>query len=584
MNKHESAHPFYGFGLGLRIPHYGNFEAGPQPVDWLEVITDNFLIDGGKPLHKLMRFREDYPIALHGVAMSIGTAQGVDKAYLRAVKALADRVEPMWISDHLCWSGLVDQPLHDLYPLPYTEECARLIVSHIEQVQDVLGRRLVLENVSSYIRYTDSQVSEWDFLRYIADTADCDLLVDVNNIYVSSVNHGFNPLDYLDAMPRQRVRQIHLAGHSYTGDFIIDTHDHPIIPEVWALYAQACERFGAVATMIERDDHIPPLSELLAELNHARCIAAAAGISTTPTTSKAPATARASVDNTAPASSGQGQWSGAPMAHKNRHDLDQTQQKLGKFILNSDKDFSLLVPHVVAKGEAAAPPHPAKIDGERGLEIYHHAYRARLKDTLADSFRHLTYYMGEHFEAMARAYVEAHPPLHRPLSRYGDSIPAFLRTQYPDDIVLAELAELEWALRTRFDCADVPAWTLDAIERQGVEDCLQQSPVLHPSLLFLTLTTNAAAIWLAIKEDAEVPPVEKLESPTLVTVWRWGLQPHFMSLEGCAGEFLQALLEPQASINSVTEIFTEAGKLTDPEEFAGWLRSWWEMEILLKHH
>ncbi len=184
-----------GFGLGLRTPHYADFLAGRQAVDWLEVITDNVLVDGGKPLVMLDTFRRDYPIALHGVAMSLGSADGVDTAYLRRVKQLADRIDAMWVSDHLCWTGPLGQPLHDLYPLPYTEECARLLVNNIRRAQDALGRRLVLENVSSYVRFSASGVSEWDFLAHLAVEADCELLVDVNNIYVSSVNHGFDPVD-----------------------------------------------------------------------------------------------------------------------------------------------------------------------------------------------------------------------------------------------------------------------------------------------------------------------------------------------------------------------------------------------------
>ena len=263
-----------GFGLGLRTQHYADFLARKQPLDWLEIITDNYLIDGGKPLAVLDTIRRDYPVAMHGVAMSIGSSQGVDVPYLQRVKALADRIEPLWVSDHLCWTGPGPEQLHDLYPLPYTDESARHVITQIRRAQDVLGRRLVLENVSSYIRYRHDSASEWQFLAHIAQEADCLLLVDVNNIYVSSVNHGFDPLTYLHALPAHRVQQIHLAGHSDNGDHIIDTHDHPVAQPVWDLYAKACQRFGAVAAMIERDDHIPPLAELLDEMAIARRVAA----------------------------------------------------------------------------------------------------------------------------------------------------------------------------------------------------------------------------------------------------------------------------------------------------------------------
>jgi uncharacterized protein (UPF0276 family) len=262
-----------GFGLGLRTQHYPDFQRQRQPLDWLEIITDNFLVEGGRPLLMLEAMRRDYPLAMHGVAMSIGSADGLDLAYLQKVKGLAHRIEPLWVSDHLCWSGLGKTMLHDLNPLPYTEEAARRVIAHIKQAQDILQRRLVIENVSSYVDFAHSGATEWEFLHHVATQADCLLLVDVNNIYVSSVNHGFDPQHYLDALPHDRVQQIHLAGHSRHPTHIIDTHDHPVCEEVWALYAAACRRLGPVATMIERDDHIPPLPELLAEMAIARAIA-----------------------------------------------------------------------------------------------------------------------------------------------------------------------------------------------------------------------------------------------------------------------------------------------------------------------
>ena len=265
-----------GFGLGLRPVHYADFLREPQAVDWLEIISENFMVPGGKPMDRLDAIRARYPVAMHGVSLSIGSTDGLDPAYLAELKTLADRVQPMWISDHLCWTGVQGRNAHDLLPLPYNDESLRLVVSHVAQVQDVLGRRLVLENVSSYLNFQCSDCSEWDFLREVCERADCLLLLDVNNIYVSSVNHGFDAAEYLRALPRERVQQIHLAGHSDFGEYLVDTHDHPIAAPVWELYGLACELFGPVATMIERDDDIPPLAELLAELGEARAVAALA--------------------------------------------------------------------------------------------------------------------------------------------------------------------------------------------------------------------------------------------------------------------------------------------------------------------
>jgi uncharacterized protein (UPF0276 family) len=263
-----------GFGLGLRPTHYEAILSGPKGIDWLEVITENYLVPGGKPLHYLERIRERFPLVMHGVSLSIGSTDPIDAVYLKSVRALAARIEPHWISDHLCWTGIEGKNLHDLLPLPYTEEALACVVSRVGQVQDALGRRILLENVSSYLTFHASELSEWEFLSAVAQRADCDILLDINNIYVSSVNHGFDPMDYLRAMPRSKVRQFHLAGHSDMGGHLIDTHDHPVIQPVWDLYAQALMLFGDVPTMIERDDNIPELGELVAELDTAREIAA----------------------------------------------------------------------------------------------------------------------------------------------------------------------------------------------------------------------------------------------------------------------------------------------------------------------
>ena len=264
--------PPLGFGLGLRIPHYETILESRPAVDWFEVLSENYMVPGGKPRHYLDRIRAHYPIVMHGVSLSIGSSDPLNLDYLRQLKTLADQIEPRWISDHLCWTGVDNTNLHDLMPLPYTEEALQHVVERVSAVQDILGRRLLLENVSSYVTYKNSEMSEWDFLREVAQRADSLLLLDINNIYVSSYNHGFDPLEYIDAIPVNRVQQFHLAGHRNQGGYIIDTHDEPVIDRVWELYAHAVRRFGPVSTMIERDDNIPPLETLLVELERARTI------------------------------------------------------------------------------------------------------------------------------------------------------------------------------------------------------------------------------------------------------------------------------------------------------------------------
>ena len=264
---------FLGFGLGLRTQHYPYILEHRPKVDWFEAITEDYLVPGGKPLYYLNRIRELYPLVMHGVSLSIGSCDPLNMEYLKKVKLLAEKIQPAWISDHLCWTGINGLNMHDLLPLPYTEEAVKHVVDRVKQVQDFLGRQILLENVSSYIEYCDSKTNEWEFLTAIAEQADCLILLDINNIYVSSVNHQFDPLDYLNAIPINRVRQFHLAGHKNCGNYIIDTHDSPIIDGVWSLYTQAVKRFGRVATMIERDDDIPEFPILFAELQQAKKIA-----------------------------------------------------------------------------------------------------------------------------------------------------------------------------------------------------------------------------------------------------------------------------------------------------------------------
>ena len=265
--------PYLGFGLGLRAQHYREILETSPSVDWFEIISENYMVPGGQPLRMLDSIVERYPVVMHGVSLSIASTAPLDMDYLKQLKALAARVDPKWISDHLCWTGVHGVNLHDLLPVPYTEEALDHVASRIAQVQDYLGRRMVIENVSSYIEYECSEMSEWEFVAELSRRADCWLLLDVNNVFVSGINHDFDMRKFIGAIPPERVVQFHLAGHSEGETCLIDTHDQPVCEDVWKLYGKALERFGAVSTMIERDDNIPPLAELVAELDHARRIA-----------------------------------------------------------------------------------------------------------------------------------------------------------------------------------------------------------------------------------------------------------------------------------------------------------------------
>ena len=334
---------------------------------------------------------------------------------MRSVKALADRVEPAWISDHLCWTGVEGVNLHDLMPLPFTEETVRHVVSRVHAVQDVLGRRLVLENVSSYVSFAADEMTEWEFLREIAERADCRLLLDVNNVYVSSVNHGFDPLAYLRGVPVDRVQQFHLAGHSNQGEYLIDTHDEPVCEEVWQLYAAAVARFGAVSTMIERDDKIPDLPVLLAELDRARAIALTARRQRERPRSTAARLA-------------------ASRAQRRRCDH--------------------------RSGELAHRRFPPRLAWPSTRTPTASGWPRRSPPTCLTCGELLG---AEEFGAVAGRYIDEHPSQFASIRWFGDCLAQELERSHAAQPWIAELARWEWAMAASFDAQDAPTVGIEAL-------------------------------------------------------------------------------------------------------------------------
>jgi hypothetical protein len=255
----------YGVGIGLRIPHYRHILERRPVVDWFEIISENYMVDGGRPLTVLDQILEQYRVVQHGVSMYFGSAEPLNREHLKRLKNLVRRTRTPWLSDHLCWGSVDGRYTHDLLPMPYTFEAAKLTAEKIRQVQDFVEVPVVVENVSSYAEYHVSEMTEWEFLTEVVEKADCGILLDVNNIYVSSRNHDFDPFSYVNAVPAKRVAQIHIAGHSKFEKYILDTHDHPVIDPVWGLYARAIQRCGPTATLLEWDDNIPSFEEVHSE-------------------------------------------------------------------------------------------------------------------------------------------------------------------------------------------------------------------------------------------------------------------------------------------------------------------------------
>ncbi len=498
--------PFLGFGLGLRTAHYEAVLRETPRVDWFEVLSENYLVAGGKPLYYLDQISERYPVVMHGVSLSIGGTDSLDWEYLKALKALTKRVGPQWVSDHLCWTGVGGTNLHDLMPLPYTEQAIAHISDRVRQIQDFLERRILLENVSSYVTYKQSNMTEWDCVRAIAERSDCLILLDINNVYVSSQNHDFDPIAYLDGLPAERIYQMHLAGHSRNGRLMIDTHDQSVIDPVWSLYGEAVRRFGRVSTMIERDDNIPPLPELLVELDQARRLHDAQ-VGTGPDASPP----RYSAEDGDKAN----QSPSVPLRH--------LQQGFQSHVLRCDSE-ELIAPHVVGNGKASA---------HERLAVYSEAYRLRLLEVLQTDFPGLHALVGDdEFDALGRAYIDAHPSNDPSVRWFGRHMSDYLNAthRYSKQPFLAEMATFEWTQGEVFDAEEARVVSGEEVMAIAPEHWSQMRLRMHPSGRRINLAWNVPALWAAIDSEADPPEPRQTDHPTDWVLWRRNLDVHWRSL------------------------------------------------------
>ncbi|MDP1825855.1 MAG: DUF692 family protein [Archangium sp.] len=497
-----------GYGVGLRPKHYREFLESAPAVDWVEAISENFMGVGGRPLAVLEKVRRERPVVLHGVSLGIGSAEPLDPRYLEDWKALITRIEPAIVSDHLCWGRAHGRYSHDLLPVPFTEEVVRHVVERVSQVQDFLGRRIALENASSYLTFVESELTEWEFLAQVAKRAGCDILLDVNNIFVSSRNHGFDPDAYLAGVPVEHVKQIHLAGHQRRPELIIDTHDGPVSDEVWALYARAKGRFGEVPTLIEWDDAVPPLETLLAEAEKARAVVPVVGSSTPLGVNGGLRSARAE--------------------SRAFHDV------LFAAITDSNP--------VTAEAEALVAEHPP-LSPKARIEVYAEMYWLRMRDVLRDAFPTVRARLGDElFDAHVADYLREHPSTHHSLDRLGRSFAGFLH----DDV-----AAVEWARAESFLAQDAPVISFEQLKAHAPETWGELELKAHPSVRVLELASDPIPALRAQRDGKPVP--ESVATPTNVAVWRTGFvtfHAAVSALEAAAlrrlidGAPLPALLEP----------------------------------------
>ncbi len=542
MKNPSENFPNLGFGLGLRPKHYSHIFEHQPDVDWFEIISENFMDTGGKPRRNLDKIRKHYPVVMHGVAMSIGTVDPLNSDYLTKLKKLADDIQPAWISDHLCWTGIAHKNTHDLLPVPYTEEALKHIVTRIKQVQDFLERPLTLENPSTYLEFKTSHIPESEFIAEMAKQSGCHLLLDVNNVFVTCYNHRLDPKTYIDALPLEKVAQIHLSGHTNKGSHIIDTHDDHVVDEVWALYQYVVHKAGRVPnTMVEWDDNIPEFEVLFAELGKAK-------------------TAAKDAQNFAPLPDLAKQET--PYVVNLQTPLADSQTAMQEAILlGAGIDFN---PDSWIRAKAEFLPADQ-------LAVYVNAYRFRLYDVTAEDYSVLKTYLGEYdFDRLMKDFVGTAHSDHFNIGRYAAHLPAFLKTHALGNPFVIELAELENAISQLNDAQETTALT--PVHLEGLTPETLMETVLYPrkALQLFAFDYPVNQYYREVKdEESSTPPAPEKSFLAVFrhedVVWR-------MDLEAMEYALLSALFAGKP-IGETLENLDESAALKLSEYFARWMRN-----------
>ncbi len=543
--------PALGYGMGLRAKHYPHVLEHRPEVDFFEVISENFIQSSGRPRRILSEVRERYPVIMHGVSMSIGTADPLNSEYLHKLKKLTEWLNPIWVSDHVCWTGVAHKNSHDLLPVPYTEEALAHLVGRIREVQDYLERPLILENPSTYLEFTDSTMPEWEFIARMAEEADCGLLLDINNVYVTCFNHRLNPKVWLDAMPMDRVVQIHLAGHCNKGTHIVDTHDGQVIEEVWALYRYVASRYPGIATMIEWDERIPEFDALLAETHKARDMAQ----------SDAPLPKLPDFTVDAPR-----RIANAPAPLNARQELMQE-----AILAGARRD--------TRPGEWIHPK-PGFSPAEQ-LYVYIGGYRARLFDIVNMDYPALRHYLGdEKTDALLRGFVDTVPSTYYDVSRYSGEFPPYLK-QHAEGFA-HDLCRLETAISLLFNAPDSDA--LDNPDVEGMDPDMLMESVLQPraALELMRFDHPVNAYYQAYLDGKTLEETQEKACYLAVfrhdeVIWRLELEP--------AEYRLLALLFAGQEVGEALEVLLEEGVMTEDAllgALSGWFARWLRNHLLAR--
>jgi uncharacterized protein (UPF0276 family) len=537
----STTYPQLGFGLGLRAKHMPHISQHKPAVDWFEIISENYMDTGGKPRRNLARIAEHYPIVMHGVSLSIGTVDPLNSEYLHKLKRLINEVNPTWVSDHLCWTGVAHKNTHDLLPVPYTEEALKHIVQRIREVQDFLERPIALENPSTYLEFKSSSMPEAEFIARMAEESGCNLLLDVNNVYVTCYNHRLDAKVYLDSLPLDRVIQIHLSGHTNKGTHIIDTHDDHVIDEVWNLYKYVVQKAGRTPnTMIEWDDKIPEFPVLYSELEKARAVAKEASNYTLPDLAKP----------------------SVPYVMNQKPSLVSEQETLQDAIILAEKRESKPDEWIREKADFPAA---------KQLGVYVNAYRWRLFDIVAEDYPVLKAYLGEErFDPLINDFISAVPPQHFNVARYAALLPAYQRIHTSHDAFSSELCVLETVIAQLADTEETEALTPEKFSGMTPEAFMESRLYPRKALQLFAFSHAVNDYYKAVKEEVQLPAIT--QQPSFLAVFRHEDVVWRMDLEEQEYQLLSALFAGEM-VGVALSTLDESAATNISEYFSRWMRN-----------
>ncbi len=554
MNSKNFHWPILGCGAGLRSDHYSFILSEKPKISWFEAISENFMDSGGRPLEILTQVRQNYPVALHGVSLSIGSADPLNKIYLQRLKKLADRIEPFVVSDHLCWSGVEGESLHDLLPLAMTEEAVDYVARRIQQVQETLGRKILIENVSTYVTYKHSTLPEWEFLTETARRAGCGILLDLNNIYVNARNHGFNPLTYIQKVPAELVGQFHLAGNTDKGEYLFDTHSGQVGDPVWKLYQKALELYGPVSTLVEWDAEIPVFEKLLAEVAKAQTIY------------------QCFVDQPKPPLTFSPRKYPVEMIEKNRSSLLADQKKMKV----------LVCPKGSSAEESPFLNPQGSVSGQERMQVYAEGYTARILETLSETCVAVKHILGEAaFLQIAQGYARQYPSQSYNLTDAGRKLPDYFEeTDWKDRFpFLPDLARLECLVMDSFH--EFPEDSFDPACLAGLDEGGWDKLYLNfqPFVKILKSSWPILSLWEARSTPLKDLHVRLEGRPQSVLVYRRASEVFCKEITSAQYEMLSGLL----SGKNLGEVCGELEKISEEElPLLEWFSFWSSQGLLAR--